>query len=50
MHLNLVPECVLHQSYTQCVHAGKTMSTLTNHKKSVRAMAQHPKEYVFNIS
>ena len=31
-------------------HAGKTMSTLTNHKKSVRAMAQHPKEYVFNIS
>lgn len=26
--------------------AGKTMLTLTNHKKSVRAMAPHPKEYV----
>lgn len=26
--------------------AGKTMATLTHHKKSVRAMAQHPIEYV----
>lgn len=25
----------------------KTMSTLTFHKKSVRAMAAHPKEYTF---
>jgi len=25
------------------------MLTLTNHKKSVRAMAQHPKEYVLDI-
>lgn len=49
MHFN-VPVCVLYQSYTQCIHAGKTMLTLTNHKKSVRAMAPHPKEYVFNIS
>lgn len=24
---------------------GKTMATLTHHKKSVRAMALHPKEY-----
>lgn len=34
---------VLNYSYM----AGKTMSTLTHHKKSVRAMAQHPIEYVF---
>lgn len=27
--------------------AGKTMATLTHHKKSVRAMAQHPSEYVY---
>lgn len=27
--------------------AGKTMATLTHHKKSVRAMAQHPTEYVY---
>ena len=26
--------------------AGKTMSTLTNHKKAVRAACQHPSEYV----
>ncbi|CAL5389480.1 unnamed protein product [Camellia sinensis] len=26
---------------------GKTMTTLTHHKKSMRAMALHPKEYVF---
>ena len=25
----------------------KTMGTLTYHKKSVRAMAMHPKEYAF---
>ncbi|MFS8033964.1 putative transcription factor WD40-like family [Helianthus anomalus] len=25
---------------------GKTMETLTHHKKSVRALAQHPIEYV----
>ncbi|KNA19915.1 hypothetical protein SOVF_057280 [Spinacia oleracea] len=28
-------------------HAGKTMTTLTHHKKSVRAMALHPKENMF---
>ncbi|XP_027338418.1 protein pleiotropic regulatory locus 1 isoform X1 [Abrus precatorius] len=28
-------------------HGGKTMLTLTNHKKSVRAMAPHPKEQSF---
>lgn len=27
-------------------HAGRTMCTLTHHKKSVRAMAMHPKELV----
>ena len=26
--------------------AGKTMTTLTHHKKSVRALALHPTEYV----
>lgn len=30
-------------------HAGKTMTTLTHHKKSVRAMALHPKECVANF-
>ncbi|KAJ8426815.1 hypothetical protein Cgig2_022596 [Carnegiea gigantea] len=29
-------------------HGGKTMLTLTHHKKSVRAMALHPKEYGAN--
>lgn len=28
-------------------HGGKSMSTLTHHKKSVRAMALHPKENMF---
>jgi pleiotropic regulator 1 len=27
--------------------AGKTVATLTNHKKAIRAMAFHPKEYTF---
>lgn len=27
--------------------AGKAMCTLTNHKKGVRAMAMHPREYTF---
>ena len=27
--------------------AGKTMTTLTNHKKGVRAMALHPTEFTF---
>ncbi|WVZ19994.1 hypothetical protein V8G54_007316 [Vigna mungo] len=34
-------------SLTCDFHPGKTMLTLTNHKKSVRAMAQHPKEQSF---
>ena len=29
--------------------AGRTMCTLTHHKKSVRAMALHPKELVFYL-
>ncbi len=27
--------------------AGKCMTTLTNHKKSIRAMAKSPKQYTF---
>ena len=29
------------------LRTGKTMSTLTYHKKSIRAMAAHPQEYAF---
>lgn len=29
------------------LRAGKTLTTLTHHKKSVRAMVQHPSEHAF---
>lgn len=35
-----------HLNNAVLLYAGKTMSTLTHHKKSVRAMTLHPKEYV----